>query len=187
MNWEALGATGEIIAAFAVVLSLIYLAAQIRTNTHHVNELNRSQRQTSLNEVGTRFTNFRSLVANNGDLTSVWQRGREDYDALDEVEREQFDLLIIEFLWGFGMLFLYRQQRTIDDDVFELTLANLPVYLLHPGVRQWWECSEHKREFPDEFIEHVEALWAGESADGARQAAAQHKSVPRPSIGKDAP
>jgi hypothetical protein len=162
MNWEALGAVGEIVAAFAVVLSLIYLAAQIRTNTRQVDELIRSQRQTSLNEVGTRFTNFRTLVANNRDLASVWQRGRQDYGSLDEIEKERFDLLMIEFLWGWGMIFLYRQQNTIDNEVFELTLANLPGYVLHPGVRQWWECSRRKREFPDEFVEHVEALWSGQ-------------------------
>ena len=31
MNWDAIGAIGNIIGAFAVVVSLIYLAIQIRT------------------------------------------------------------------------------------------------------------------------------------------------------------
>ncbi len=33
MNWEAAGAVGELIGAFAVVAMLIYLAIQIRENT----------------------------------------------------------------------------------------------------------------------------------------------------------
>ena len=32
MNWEAIGAIGEVIGALAVVASLIYLASQIRQN-----------------------------------------------------------------------------------------------------------------------------------------------------------
>jgi hypothetical protein len=36
MNWEAIAATGELIGASAVVVSLIYLAAQIRQNTRQV-------------------------------------------------------------------------------------------------------------------------------------------------------
>ena len=32
MNWEALGAMGEIVGVTAVVVSLIYLALQIRAN-----------------------------------------------------------------------------------------------------------------------------------------------------------
>ena len=33
MNWEALGAIGEIVGAVAVVVTLGYLAVQIRKNT----------------------------------------------------------------------------------------------------------------------------------------------------------
>lgn len=33
MNWEAIGAVGEVLGALAVVLTLVYLAIQIRQNT----------------------------------------------------------------------------------------------------------------------------------------------------------
>ena len=33
MNWDAIGAVGEIIGAIAVVVSLMYLAVQIRTSS----------------------------------------------------------------------------------------------------------------------------------------------------------
>jgi hypothetical protein len=33
MNWEALGAIGEIVGAIAVVVTIGYLAVQIRQNT----------------------------------------------------------------------------------------------------------------------------------------------------------
>lgn len=36
MNWEAIGAVGEIVGALAVVATLIYVAIQIRQNTRHV-------------------------------------------------------------------------------------------------------------------------------------------------------
>ncbi len=36
MNWEAIGAIGEIIGAMAVFLTLVYLALQIRQNTKAV-------------------------------------------------------------------------------------------------------------------------------------------------------
>ena len=35
MNWDAIGAVGEIVGAFAVVVSLIYLALQIRQTREH--------------------------------------------------------------------------------------------------------------------------------------------------------
>ena len=36
MNWDAIGAIGEIIGAFAVFITLAYLALQIRQNTKAV-------------------------------------------------------------------------------------------------------------------------------------------------------
>ena len=36
MNWEAIGAISEMIGALAVVVSLIYLAFQIRQNTNQL-------------------------------------------------------------------------------------------------------------------------------------------------------
>tara|TARA_B110000858_G_scaffold89247_1_gene103084 strand:- start:5179 stop:5370 length:192 start_codon:yes stop_codon:yes gene_type:complete len=36
MNWDAISAIGEIIGATAVVVSLVYLAVQIRQNTRQI-------------------------------------------------------------------------------------------------------------------------------------------------------
>jgi hypothetical protein len=33
MNWEAIGAIGEVLGALAVIVTLVYLAVQIRQNT----------------------------------------------------------------------------------------------------------------------------------------------------------
>lgn len=38
MNWEAIGASGEVVGAIAVILTLLYLAIQIRQNTRAVDE-----------------------------------------------------------------------------------------------------------------------------------------------------
>ena len=36
MNWEALGATGEVLGAAGVIITLVYLSLQVRQNTRHV-------------------------------------------------------------------------------------------------------------------------------------------------------
>ena len=48
MNWEAIGAIGEIIGATAVVVSLVYLAGQIRTQ-------NRQNRTAAMHEISMGF------------------------------------------------------------------------------------------------------------------------------------
>ena len=39
MNWDALQAVGELIAAVGVIVSLAYLAAQVRQNTKSIRNL----------------------------------------------------------------------------------------------------------------------------------------------------
>ncbi len=51
MNWDAIGAVGEIVGAAGVILSLVYLAAQIRHNTKQVDEAGRSHRLETLSPV----------------------------------------------------------------------------------------------------------------------------------------
>ena len=36
MNWEAIGAIGELVAGIVVILSIFYLTRQIKQNTKHV-------------------------------------------------------------------------------------------------------------------------------------------------------
>ncbi len=52
MNWEAIGAIAELAGALGVILSLLYLAAQIRTS----NESSKAQMEQ------TRLTNFTDLM-----------------------------------------------------------------------------------------------------------------------------
>ena len=61
MNWEALGAIGEIVAAVAVVVTIGYLAVQIRQNT-------RSVRDSAFQEV------ILSIGANGGRISRTYGR-----------------------------------------------------------------------------------------------------------------
>ena len=52
MNWEAIGAVGEILGALAVFASLIYLARQIRQNTQMMKSTVRQQLAAVSQQIG---------------------------------------------------------------------------------------------------------------------------------------
>ena len=58
MNWEAIGAIGEIVGAIAVVGSLIYLATQI-----HVSNL--AAKQATMQELMNELTTFLGRINSN--------------------------------------------------------------------------------------------------------------------------
>ena len=87
MNWDAIGAIGEIIGATAVVATLFYLATQVRHGVK-LAESDAFERATkSYAETQSQLLDPR--------LGELYLRGRQSYSALDELEKLQFNILIV--------------------------------------------------------------------------------------------
>jgi len=87
MNWEAIGTLAEVIGAAAVVLSLAYLAVQIRQNTKQVEEQARGQRFSALGMLFDNWRNFRSNLVSDPRIAGIWRRGNEHPEQLSDDER----------------------------------------------------------------------------------------------------
>jgi hypothetical protein len=80
MNWEALGAVGELIGAAGVILTLVYLAHQIRQNTRAI----RAQTHQAITSANLGMA--MGLAESEG-LAGVLVRGLADFDSLDPADR----------------------------------------------------------------------------------------------------
>jgi hypothetical protein len=69
MNWEAIGAVGEIIGAVAVLLTLIYLAVQMRQNILLTKATIREYRTDSSQKVIMAFADIADLITKETDLS----------------------------------------------------------------------------------------------------------------------
>lgn len=97
MDWEAVGAVGDLVAALAVVASLVYLALQIRHNTDQLEQQNRHHELTSLVAIESCFTHFPTLIGQSEQVASLWHRAVDDFDGLEPREKTQAEYLIREF------------------------------------------------------------------------------------------
>ena len=77
MDWIAVGAIAELIGAIAVVLTLFYLADQVRNNTRMARSAATSEAVAAIREATTFFVNdssmnelFRKGIVNLGDLSA---------------------------------------------------------------------------------------------------------------------
>jgi len=71
MNWDAVGAVGEIVGALAVFLTLAYLAIQIRQNTRAVQS---SAIDSSINRISA----MRQSLSENTELATLYLKGGKD-------------------------------------------------------------------------------------------------------------
>ena len=63
MNWDAIGAIGEVIGAIAVLVTLFYFAIQIRQNNRNVEESLRSLRLSAADATVASFSRYRELIS----------------------------------------------------------------------------------------------------------------------------
>jgi|APSaa5957512535_1039671.scaffolds.fasta_scaffold104632_2 hypothetical protein len=96
MNWDAIGAIGEITGAVAVVSTLIILIFQIRQSTKATLDSNQLDRAAAIDRHSDSVARWRGRITENEDLSRIWLKGRND-EQLTEIELLRINNLWIEF------------------------------------------------------------------------------------------
>ena len=79
MNWEAIGAVGEILGAAGVIVTLVYLARQLGQHTAMLRVQASSERL-------ERDYDIASSVIESREVAEMWAK---DFDTLDEIDRHR--------------------------------------------------------------------------------------------------
>ena len=148
MNWEAIGAIGEIVGAIAVVVTLGYLALQIRQNT---NALRGSAHETATG----RISNFAISVGSNPVAAKVYHSGLTEPEKLDAEQWGQFTLLITAVFGGIETTYWQQKRGNVDAQIWERWHSILRELVAQAGVQRWWETGH--MAFTAEFTELVES------------------------------
>ena len=83
MNWTAIGAIGEILGAAGVIITLVYLARQVRQNT-------RATKLSTAQSIATAARDWNRPLLLDPELAWTFQVGTEDPTQLDEKEQARF-------------------------------------------------------------------------------------------------
>jgi len=91
LNWEALGALAELTAAIAVILTLIYLAVQIKQSGQLVEQNNKLLDISIANATRDAQNEVSRIIASDMQAAKIFWAGLSDRSALTEEERQSFD------------------------------------------------------------------------------------------------
>lgn len=155
MNWDALGAIAELLGALGVIVTLGYLALQIRQNTAVV-------RTSSFQELMKGISNFTASISQNAEVADIYLRGLASYDDLSEIEKIRFHTLMTEPFTNAQLSYQLHKRGLIDVQLYAGYLSSFSGLLHSPGVRQWWLSSKtwfHQdfRKFIDEKLSELVA------------------------------
>ena len=158
MDLEALGNLGDFIGGIAVLLTLVYLAVQVRNNSQLVRQNSDLLRARTFRESQTAHSEATSLLANNRELADIYHRGTNDPTSLTPVERERFAWFYAMFLANFQASYYQMERGLLDPELWESEIQNLKTMLANPGGANVWAGAApfyNKR-----FREYVQRLMA---------------------------
>jgi hypothetical protein len=148
MNWNAIGALGEIAGAIAVVLTLAYLARELRQNSRAV-AITVSQSTTS------NWNQWSEMLATSPDLADVVVKGNVSDSSLTEAESLRYGAFVQSFFdiaENYHILVLDHQ---VDKDI-EVLEVIVSRRMTIAGFAHWWE--HNSGDYSKEFCEWVEQL-----------------------------
>ncbi len=149
INWEAIGAVAEGLGAIAVILSVLYLATQIRSQT-------REAKLSATRELSAESRRVLELVALDHEYSKIYQAGIYDYKGLPDNDRMRVSYMFRSFLLICEQQYLHTQHGSIDSMYLESSERVYLEFLKSPGLQQFWQMSKHA--FSDAFIIYIDNL-----------------------------
>ena len=147
MNWDAIGAVGEIAGAVAVFASLVYLALQIRQNTRAIRG-NAERETVSLQQSALQ------PVAASLELADVHGRALFQLHEMSPAEQIQFHRTMTALFQSFESAFYQHKANLIGGEIYSRIVKNIKGWFRFPGVNVWWD--NFASEYSDEFKVFIE-------------------------------
>ena len=107
MNWEIINAVGQMLGAVGVIISIIYLAAQIRNQ-------NKESRRAAMNVLTTHWSDLNRTLVENPEMAVLWLRASRSFDELDGPSKLRFGAHLGRFLRFADSLYLGVLDGTLD-------------------------------------------------------------------------
>ncbi len=145
MDLTQLANLGEFIGGVAVVVTLVYLAAQVHQNT-------RSVKASVVDSLSSSYTELARLFNENSHVVA---RGMEDWEGLDREERIQCAAALIALFKHFENCWFQRRSATLEPEQWEGWDAIMRSAFHTPGVQTWW--AYRRMVFATAFRDYLES------------------------------
>ena len=156
MNWDALGAIGELTGALVVVLTLFYLAAQIKQNTLAV-------KASSHHGITDSFNNVSQILASDPNIARIYRLGNSGLSTLSEDELVSYSFIGVMYMRVFETLYYQYQSGIVEQELYTTEENTLKWVFSNPGYREWWlgnpiSFSPQYREYIASLIKEIDAV-----------------------------
>ena len=147
MNWEAVGALGELLGGLVVLVSLVFLAVQIRRHTHALEV-------TSSEEANRAFAAYTAMFTQPG-ISRIYRVGLATPAELDADELITFNAVLSTFFNFLAHSHTLRSRGVMSSWASEEGLNVATRYILRQaGGQAWW--SQFRVTYNEDFRRSID-------------------------------
>jgi len=132
MNWDAIAAVAELLAAIAVILSVLYLAFQVKQSAI-------GARAATASNLMASAQSFASNMYMDPTAGKVFVTGMFNPDELDESDWLRFTFILLQLLRGQEAMYLQHKDGVVTDEYWATAKANLARFCNAPGFNRIWD------------------------------------------------
>ena len=144
MNYEIII---NIIASVGVILSVVFLAYQIKKNTTAV----KANYSDSLNTTNMEF--LRQMIENR-ELGELMEKAVNTWNELNEDDKRTSNYMFIQLFRHWENMYYQHELSVLDKKLWSSHLNTMIGYFHHTGTQEWWV---HRRmAFAEDFRDFLE-------------------------------
>ena len=148
MTLQDLGNIGDFVGGVGVVVTLAYLAVQIRSNTRALRSASHQSMLDAVNSLNVTLTD-------RPDFAALLVKAHSDFDGLTTEERIRFNAYASRLVGNYENVFYQNSQRLIDEPMWKAWDSTLGDLVTAPAFLRFW--ANEKGRYLPEFRDHVES------------------------------
>jgi len=160
MDWDAIAAIGELLAAVATVATLTFLAMQIRQS-------NKAARTTAEIELPQRFAEWVARVSADPENMRIWDAAAEDSESLAPDEVRRFRWIVADLFLVFEAQYHAFKGGILSEPSWSIKRDTVLGLLENPVIQEQWD--NRMTPFSEEFRAEIDTYKGGPVSSWAHQ------------------
>lgn len=136
MNWDMIAALAEIVGTMAIVISLLYVAREMK-------EATRQRKRESYHSILNEVDDFCRVVAQEQTTSDIWWRAGNGLENLTDAERLRYFAMLYILFRSWEKAFHYRKVGELDDWSSEVITKPMRDFTMSRGVQEYWALRKH--------------------------------------------
>jgi hypothetical protein len=149
MDFQDIGAIGELTAAVATIVTLLYLARQIQLGSKTIQTAN----------LGTMVEAMSAMHDTHMQIVDVFEAANLNSRELTDREVSALHGHCVQMFLGFETVFLFHLNETVDEQYFDARAKTVRRAGTFPYFAQWFR-EWGPDMYDDRFVQFVERQWS---------------------------